>query len=80
MGNKGCVYIAFKYKDLSILFINSHMACICLLNVIAGQSKSADRNSDFARINRDIISQGYEESDILERIENHHTETVKSKF
>jgi len=56
------------------------MACICLLNVIAGQSKSADRNSDFARINRDIISQGYEERDILQSIENHHKETVNSKF
>jgi len=33
LGNKGAAYITFKYRDLSLLFINSHLACNYSLNI-----------------------------------------------
>jgi hypothetical protein len=49
-GNKGAVSVWFRFKEISFIFINCHLAGIILIKIKAGQNYTKKRNENLERI------------------------------
>jgi hypothetical protein len=77
MGNKGGVAVWFRYKTISLIFINCHLAGKVEINCLAGHKSANKRNDDFRRINNDLHI--FNASSLFKNGFNHHF-TVTDNF